>query len=352
MTSIDTSKPVLVSGATGYVAGVLIEKLLSEGFQVHGTVRDPSKTQKLQNLNDVADRLPGSIRYFKADLLEERSFADAMAGCEIVFHTASPFTSNFDDPQKDLVDPALKGTQNVLNQANQTPSVRRVVVTSSVAAIYGDNADLQHAQGDAFTEDDWNTTSTLDHHAYYLSKTLAEKEAWKIAQSQDRWRLTTINPMLVIGPSVNPAADSESFRLIKNFVDGTFKTGVPQYELGTVDVRDVAQAHFESAMRDDAEGRCILSVANTSLPEIASTLRDVFGDRFPVPTRTLPKWLIWLVGPLVDKQMTRQTVSKNIGYPFRADSTKSRQQLGIRYRPMKESLTDMVNQMVDREMVG
>ena len=68
-----------------------------------------------------------------------------MAGCEVVFHTASPFTTKITDAKRDLVDPALTGTRNVLNQATQTPSVRRVVVTSSCAAIYGDNQDVAKA---------------------------------------------------------------------------------------------------------------------------------------------------------------------------------------------------------------
>ena len=135
---IDTSKPVLVTGATGYVAGVLIQQLLEKGLTVHGTVRDPSKTDRFEYLQKIADASPGTIKFFKGDLLAPGSFDEAMSGCSTVFHTASPFTMEVKDPQKDLIDPAVLGTENVLNSANKTPTVKRVVVTSSCAAAYSD----------------------------------------------------------------------------------------------------------------------------------------------------------------------------------------------------------------------
>ncbi|MGB5541987.1 MAG: NAD-dependent epimerase/dehydratase family protein, partial [Gammaproteobacteria bacterium] len=189
MTSIDRSAPVMVTGATGYVAGLLVEKLLQEGLTVHAPVRDPDNPEKLKYLNALASAAPGEIRYFKADLLDEGSYAEAMAGCQLVFHTASPFIVDVEDPQKELVDPAKLGTRNVLETANRTPSVRRVVLTSSCAAIYGDNADLQQTPGGVFTEEIWNTSSSLAHNPYSYSKTVAEKEAWKINQAQSRWDL-------------------------------------------------------------------------------------------------------------------------------------------------------------------
>ena len=161
----NTSAPVMVTGATGYVAGWLVKRLLEEGFTVHAAVRDPDRTEKLKYLNELAESAPGEIRYFKADLLDEGSYAEAMQGCEVVFHTASPFSLNTDDPQKELIEPAQLGTRNVLEQANKTESVKRVVVTSSCAAIYGDNADLEDIEGDAFTEEVWNTSSSLEHQA-------------------------------------------------------------------------------------------------------------------------------------------------------------------------------------------
>ena len=68
---------------------------------------------------------------------------------------------------------------------------------------------------------------------------LAEKEAWKINEKQDRWDLVTVNPTLVIGPGINPHATSESFKLVKQFGDGTMKAGSARVGFGVVDVRDL-----------------------------------------------------------------------------------------------------------------
>ena len=60
---------VAITGATGFAAGHMIELLLSRGYEVRGTVRDPSNKAKVAHLDALADKLPGSITYHKADLL-------------------------------------------------------------------------------------------------------------------------------------------------------------------------------------------------------------------------------------------------------------------------------------------
>jgi nucleoside-diphosphate-sugar epimerase len=181
--SVNKSNPVLVTGATGYVAGVLIKELLDEGLTVHATVRDASKKDRFQYLQDVADKSPGTIKFFSADLLKQGSFKEAMQGCSVVFHTASPFIlSGKDiDPQKDIVEPAVMGTENVLNEATNTTTVKRIVVTSSTTAVNANASDTQKTDNGALTEENWNTGSSLDDRPYQYSKTLAEQKAWVIA---------------------------------------------------------------------------------------------------------------------------------------------------------------------------
>jgi len=343
----DSNSPILVTGATGYVAGWIVKRLLDGGSRVHAAVRDPSNEEKLKYLNELAQRAPGSIEFFASDLLEEGSYAESMMDCEIVFHTASPFTRSVEDPRRELVEPAQMGTRNVLEQANRIDSVKRIVVTSSCAAIYGDNADLDSSAGDRFTEDDWNTTSSLDHQPYSYSKTLAEREAWQIARDQERWNLVTINPSLVLGPGINPFATSESFSLIKQLGDGTMKSGVPDFRIGAVDVRDVAEAHVRAALSPTASGRYIVSGHDTGFSEMAGILYERFGKDYPIPRKTLPKWLVWLVAPMVEKEMTRKMVARNVSVPWGADNSKSVRELEMSYRPLEDSLVDMFQQMID-----
>ncbi len=341
---IDQNSPVFVTGATGYVAGRLVEKLLSEGKTVHAAVRNPNDKKKTKYLDELAAKLPGNIKYFKADLLDEGAYDEGMKGCELVYHTASPFVRNVTDPQKDLVDPAKKGTRNVLEAANRTESVKRVVVTSSCASIYGDGKDVLSMPNQELTEDIWNTTSSLEHQPYSFSKTEAEKEAWKIAEAQNRWDLVTINPSFVLGPGINPHGTSESFNIMKQIGKGDFKMGAPEFNIGCVDVRDLAEAHYQAGMRPEAKGRYIISGENAGFREIAGMIKEKF-PQYPISTRKLPKFMLWLVAPSVG--MTRKEVKLNVGFPWKANNSKSINELGMKYRPLKETATEFFGQLVE-----
>ncbi|QQE11368.1 NAD-dependent epimerase/dehydratase family protein [Planctomycetota bacterium] len=351
MTQIDREKPVMVSGATGYVAGWIVKKLLDEGLTVHAAVRDPGNAEKLKYLNALAEKSEGTIKYFKSDLLDEGSYAEAMEGCELVYHTASPFTMEVKDAQKELIEPAMLGTRNVLEQASKTESVKRVVVTSSYVAIFGDNVDVKDTPRGVFDEEVWNTTSSIDHMPYAYSKVLAEKEGWRVCGEQNRWDMVTINPAFVIGPGINPFGSSESFSLIKMMGDGTLKTGAPRYGVGVVDVRDVAEAHYKAGFMPEAKGRYMVVSEGTDFVEMTKALLPKYGDDYAIPRRALPKWLVWLVGPLVDKMMTRKLISKNVNVPWLGDNRKSKEELGLTYRPMAESMCDFFEQLVEYEVI-
>ncbi|MFT5860472.1 MAG: nucleoside-diphosphate-sugar epimerase [Flavobacteriaceae bacterium] len=341
---IDTTTPILVTGATGYVAGRLVEKLLNEGHTVHAAVRDPENKDKTEYLDALAAKSTGSIKYFKSDLLEEGSYDEAMLDCELVFHTASPFIRNVSDPQKDLVDPAKKGTRNVLESANRTASVKRVVLTSSCAAVYGDAVDLFKMPNQELTEAIWNTSSALDHQPYSYSKTEAEKEAWKIQKEQARWDLITILPSFVLGPGINPHAHSESYGIVKQMGSGDFKMGTPDFNIGCIDVRDLAEAHYKAGITEAAKGRYIISGTNSGFRELVEFVKNKFPE-YPMSNRKIPKWLLWMMAPSVG--MKRKEVKLNVGYPWKANNSKGVADLGMTYRPLENTITEFFGQLVE-----
>ena len=352
MTEIDKTKPVLVTGATGYVAGWLVKRLLEEGLTVHAAVRDPGNKEKLEHLDRMAEKTKGNIKYFKSDLMEKGSYADAMQGCELVYHTASPFVLNVQDPQKDLIDPAVRGTENVLETASQTLSVKRVVITSSCAAIYTDVIDCEKAPGGILTEEVWNTTASLEYQPYSYSKTLAEKKAWEMPGAQKRWDLVAGNPCLVVGPPLNPkTVTSESFNMLIQLGDGTLKSGAPRVGVGVVDVRDVAEAHFRAGFMPEAQGRYITCGHSTDFLELAYSLIPKYGKDFPLPTRALPKWLIMFIGPMVNKLLTRRYIRNNVNLTFKADNTKVKKELGIDFLPTQASMEDTFQALIDAKVI-
>jgi dihydroflavonol-4-reductase len=263
---------------------------------VHGTVRDPTQLDRLQHLTDVAKNAPGTLKFFKGDLMTPGSFEEGMKGCSIVFHMASPVVLSPKDPQKDLIEPAVKGTESVLHQASKTPSVKRVVLTSSTVAICNDASDSFKAPDQKLTESDWNTGSTLDYNPYNLSKVKAEQAAWTIAGSQTQWSLVVINPGLVMGPGLKYHASSDTVAIFVGLVGGDMANGCPAASLPIVDVRDVAHAHVMAAYTPKAHGRNIINGSNTTLVEMADCLREKYSN-YPLPSRTVPKFLLWLLLP-------------------------------------------------------
>lgn len=341
------SKTILVTGASGYIASWIIKYLLEAGHTVHGTVRDLNKAASVDHLKKIAANAPGTLKLFQADLLTPNSYDEACQGCEIVMHTASPFILHgFTDAYEALVKPAVEGTKNVLASVNKTDSVKRVVLTSSAASIYGDNDEVLQKKSRRFDESDWNTTSNVDHNPYQYSKAEAERTAWTIQKQQSRWDMVTINPVMVYGPSLTSSSASGSIDVLVQMGDGSLRSGVPNLYYGVVDVREVAQAHIAGGLKPEAEGRFMMVNESLSMLEIATILRNKFGSKYPFPKMEAPKILVWLLGPLMGP-VTRKFISKNVGVKVAFDNSRSRNILGINYRPSSETFNEHFQQMLD-----
>jgi len=336
--------PVLVTGGSGFIASWIVKQLLEDGYKVNATVRNKSKLKKVSHLLEMQEAHPNQLRLFEADLLVDGSFAEAMKGCALVLHTASPFKLNPKDPQKELVEPALQGTRNVLQQAKDTPTVQRIVLTSSVVAIYGDAIEHQQTKSGVFTEQYWNETSSLKHQPYAYSKTLAEKEAWKIAEEQKQWDLVVINPGFVLGPSLSERTDGESASFMINLLSGDLKMGAPGLEFGCVDVRDVAKAHILAGTTPSASGRHIACEGSYKIIEMANMLRETFGDKYDLPSSELPKWLIYIFGPLT-AGLSWKYIRRNVNVPLKFDNSYIKEDLGVTFRKIKDTLVDQAEQL-------
>ncbi|MCW7468830.1 SDR family oxidoreductase [Leptospira kanakyensis] len=344
MKSINSELPVVVTGGSGYIASWIVKYLLEDGKKVRATVRSLKDISKIAHLLELKEKYQDHLTLFEADLLLDGSFDKVIEGTELVIHTASPFfVAGVKDAQKQLIDPALKGTRNVLESCNRISSVKRVVLTSSVAAIHGDNIDSLQVPNQTFTEDHWNITSNLNHQPYAYSKTLAEKEAWEIQKKQTRWDLVVINPSFVMGPSLSKRMDGTSVEFMKNMLKGVFRTGVPDTKMGFVDVRDVAKAHILAGFTPSAKGRHITSAEVIPMLGAAKIIKENFGNKYSVPTGNLPKALVYVIGPFFG--LSWGYTKNNIGQPLNLNNEFSKTDLGLTYRPLKDTFVDHVNQM-------
>ncbi|XP_019151068.1 PREDICTED: cinnamoyl-CoA reductase 1-like isoform X1 [Ipomoea nil] len=264
-------KVVCVTGASGFIASWLVKLLLNRGYTVHATVRnlkDPSKVLHLLALDGAKERL----HLFEANLLEENSFDDAINGCEGVFHTASPVDLSPSATKVGLIDPAVKGTLTILESCVRTPSMKRVVVTSSIASIFIKRDPITPTN---VVDETWYTDKEFAEEAkqwYVLSKVLAEEAGWKYAE-ENGIDLVSLHPGLVIGPLLQPTLKFSSGVILDLVNEG--KEAVPNGIYPLVDVRDVANAHIQAFELPSVNGRyCLVGITmhSSQILNIASRL--------------------------------------------------------------------------------
>ncbi|KMS75309.1 cinnamyl-alcohol dehydrogenase [Streptomyces viridochromogenes] len=335
------SARALVTGGSGFVGSHLVKRLLERGYRVHATVRGTADAAKVRPLREMQEAHPGQLSLFEADLLREGSFDEAMAGCRVVFHVASPFRmpEKIKDGRRDMVDPALLGTRNVLAAIERTPTVERLVLTSTVGAIFGDYADVLAMDDGVLSERYFNTTSTVENNPYHYAKTVAERAAWDAEAAQGRWRMVAVNPGLVLGPSLTPASESGSLFLLEELFKGYFFYGAPDFSFTTVDVREVADAHVAAAENPDAKGRYILADRTmTSFHEMSRIIRTRHPRDLRLPRTALPHWPVRVLGPAFG--LTQDYIRKHLGIRFRVDNSRSVSELGITYRPIEQTVLD------------
>ena len=339
---------ILVTGGTGYIGSWVVKGLLQDGNTVRLTVRNKANKEKYAFLEEIANKSEGTLEIWEADLMKEGSFDEAAKGADQIAHIASPFILNIKDPQKDLVDPAVKGTANVLGAANRSNSVKKIVLTSSVAAVHGDNIDMKNQNLTEFTEAHFNTTSSLKHQPYSFSKVEAEKKAWEISKAQSSWELVVMNPSFVMGPSLTTTSKSESLKIMTEILTGKYKTGAPELYFGFVDVRDVARAHI-LGLKNETEGRHILAERTTDFLSFTNVIKQHYGDTYKLPKSFAPKWLLSLLGGLFG--VTRKFVKNNVGHPLKLNTTKSKTALKLVYTPFEQTVKDMIEQMKKLNLV-
>lgn len=310
---IRTRPAVCVTGAGGFVASWLVERLLAGGrYMVHGTVRDPgdAKNAHLAAMDGAADRL----RLFRAELLDYGSVAAAIAGCDGVFHVASPvpMTYPIGDPEVELLAPAVTGTKNVLKACSEA-KVKRVVVVSSVAAVM---VNPGWPQNEAMDEACWSDVEfcRTTQNWYCLSKTLAELEALDYAK-RSGLDVVSVCPSLVIGPLLQSTVNASS-SVIVDCLKGDREVKLKLRNF--VDVRDVADALLLVYETPEASGRYICDANARQMSEVVALLKDWY----PAYSHAATKFVQVSDEPLF--------------------SSKKLQALGWKFRTLEESLRDSV----------
>jgi nucleoside-diphosphate-sugar epimerase len=331
-----------VTGASGYIGSHVTRALLARGFTVRACVRDPNNADKTAHLSALAQGLPGTLTFERGNLLESGSYDAAFEGVTHVIHTAAAVMLAAKNPQVNIVDPSIKGTQNVLDSAKAAGTVKRFVQTSSVAAVV-----QSPEKGRIYSEADWNTTATVKTDPYGLAKAQAEQLAQRFGD-ENGLNPVFINPALVIGPVYTKAHTKASPSVVRDLVRGSFPA-CPQMHFGLVDVRDVAEAHVEAALRADVSGRHILCAESWWMQDMAKALKTMWPDR-KIKTGKLPNFILRIVA-LFDKRLSSAVLKNLLGRECNYDNQRSIDALGVAYRPVRDSLKDCVQSMLDAGFV-
>lgn len=346
MTVNETKPLVLVTGATGYIAGHCIRELMEHGYRVRGTVRSLADASKTEHLRRMASALGGSLELVEANLSSDAGWREAVAGCTYVQHVASPFPPEVPKDENELIRPAVDGALRVLKASAASDTVKRVVMTSSVAAVA-----MGHDDGGqrVRTEADWSNPDKCD--PYPKSKTLAERAAWDYVKSlppDRKLELAVINPGFVLGPLLN-ADQGTSGELIRKLMVRDMPA-CPEIGFAPVDVRDVATAHRLAMERPEAAGnRYICAGDHIWVQDMAKILAAEFNPRgYRVPTGHLPYWVMWIIA-WFDK-----AVNLALGFVGRKElvsAAKAERELGWTMRPVRESVLDTARTMIEQGIV-
>lgn len=338
---------VLVTGATGFIAGHVIHQLVEAGHDVTGTARSASKANALNKTLSAYAGKPIRVDIRAADLSSDEGWMEACQGMDFVQHIASPIPTNLPKDHDELITPARDGALRVLKAA-KAAGVKRVVMTSSMAAVaygWGDK------RPKLLTEEHWSNSGNLaDNTAYTRSKTIAERAAWEYVNGEGKGlELTTINPAAVLGP-VMSGDFSASVEILTQLLSGKLP-GTPRVGFGIVDVRDVASAHVLAMTNPAAAGeRFLVCDRFMWFSEVANTLRGQVPAAYEkkLPKGELPGWVLKLmanINPAVKQVIPELNRERNVS------NEKAKRILGWQPRTAEEAIISGAKSLIAHKAV-
>ncbi|KAK0716211.1 hypothetical protein B0H67DRAFT_582628 [Lasiosphaeris hirsuta] len=329
---------ILLTGATGFIGAHILDALLAHtSANIRVAVRSPHKGTAL-----LAARASHAARLSTVTIPDfaspELDLTPALAGgIDGVIHAASPVTYDITDNEAELIQPAIRGVEAILKAAAAAGSVKRMVLTSSFAAVL----DINRTSG-TYTAADWNPITYAEGvadspvEAYRASKKFAELAAWEFAESgKAGFDLVTIAPPMVFGPVVHPVGGvaelNDSAAVLWRAAEGREPRPVARVAFW-VDVRDLAVAHVQALLRPEAGGKRFL-VASPERFNYALVAKIV-SEEFEFARARVVE------GSLVPDQ------TKDI------DGETAARELGISYRRLRESVVDLVAQISKKQEEG
>lgn len=272
-------------------------RIIKKGYAVRGSLRNLSKTgEVVKGITKEIDP-KGNLEFCELDLMKDSGWDKAMEGCDYILHIASPFVVKVPKDENELIKPAVEGTLRALKAAKNA-GVKRVILTSSTAAMQGGKYGLIK-----INQDSWTDINEKSVTAYFKSKTLAEKSAWEFVENQNggtKLELVVVNPGPIYGPTLTGNLDNEAMGFFKKLINGQVPM-LPQAYSVMSDVRDIASIHVAALENEKANGnRFIVTTERPhAIQEIATILKS--NGYKKVSTKIAPTFLLKFMAKFNDE---------------------------------------------------
>jgi dihydroflavonol-4-reductase len=336
-----TQQPwVLVTGANGFLGATLVRKLIERGERVKAFVRPETNLTSLQGIPQ--DKMLLSV----GNIMAEGSFYRALTGVTRVYHTAANFKL-WDKNPKNVIDPAVVGTKNVLT-ACKARGVEKVVVTSSVAVL-GTTQDEPM--------DESHELNLSDPEAYMLAKV----EQHKVVEEalDDGQAIVSVLPANISGPGDRKPTPNGELLLRYLRHSPSWRFPVAPGGVNIVDVEDVAVGHILAMEQGVVGERYILGGDNLTFTQVFEMLADITG--LAEPSKPQSPGLIRFAASLMelsarlrggDPVLTSKLARDYVGANVWVTSEKAEQKLGYQHRSAREALARSVRWFLDNGYVS
>ena len=331
---------VLLTGISGWIAKHTAIELLNAGYEVLGTIRNKNLVdQTKQTISKYAST--EKLSFVELDLLKDDGWNEAAKGCRYIFHIASPFPMKVSSNRENLLPVAVDGTLRVLNAGLNT-GVEQIIKTSSIVAMF---RKPNRTNPYRFGENDWSDENWIEGVSdYFLSKTKAEKAAWKLMESKGlKNKLTTINPGGVFGDALDKKGGT-SIEYIRQFMKGKFP-GAPKFAVLISDVKDIAKAHVACIGNNKVGGRRLIVGKDVKrLVELSQLIAEAMPEyKKKLPTKELPNLMVKLISYI---DSSAKTMIPDLGIMMQTDTSYAEEILGFKFKPAKGCISENARSVV------
>jgi nucleoside-diphosphate-sugar epimerase len=331
---------VLLTGISGWIAKHTAIELLNAGYEVLGTIRNKNLVdQTKQTISKYAST--EKLSFVELDLLKDDGWNEAAKGCRYIFHIASPFPMKVSSNRENLLPVAVDGTLRVLN-AGLNAGVEQIIKTSSIVAMF---RKPNRTNPYTFGENDWSDENWIEGVSdYFLSKTKAEKAAWRLMESKGlKNKLTTINPGGVFGDALDKKGGT-SIEYIRQFMKGKFP-GAPKFAVLISDVKDIAKAHVACIGNNKVGGRRLIVGKDVKrLVELSQLIAEAMPEyKKKLPTKELPNLMVKLISYI---DSSAKTMIPDLGIMMQTDTSYAEEILGFKFKPAKGCISENARSVV------